>query len=120
MLALERTARQSLANVFHPDYLQRLARHDEPAFASAARYGGVPPVRRFEDGYGIFPYLGHQQPGDEPDALFDDRGFAFVAAAVLPSAATEPSLWTRRREDGVGMIFCQASRPVGWSRYCGR
>jgi hypothetical protein len=75
-------------NAFAPEFLDRLAEHDEPATAREASTAG--PWRVVALGPGRWGVL---QEGDaEPYGVFKARELALLAAAMIPAAGCEPRL----------------------------
>lgn len=78
-------------NAFEPDFLRDLAQRGEVPTAPDAEMQGpwkVSPMsgKRF----GVFRDWEEEGTGDEPEAVFEHREHALLAAAVLPSTGREP------------------------------
>ena len=116
--SMQTAVTNTVTNAFHPDFLARLQSHPDPLTAAEAAHGGFwHVVRREDDTYGLYRVWESPEDGDEPFAVLEDRSMALLAAAFLPLAAKNQTVWSQDAREGRGQTLYRDARPIGHLRY---
>ena len=106
----------SSRNAFRRSFLSRIAGHDEPPTAGEADVAGPWHVEELPGGlFGLYRLGESHARGFQPTAVFRDRPFALLAAAVLPGTGREAAFRLQKEAGPEGFLVetGNGAEPVG-------
>lgn len=106
----------SSRNAFRRSFLSRIAEHDEPPMAGEADAAGPWHVEGLPGGlFGLYRLGESHARGFQPAAVFRDRPFALLAAAVLPGTGREAAFRLQKEAGPEGFLVetGNGAEPVG-------
>jgi hypothetical protein len=106
----------SSRNAFRRSFLSRIAERDEPLTAGEADVAGPWRVEDLPGGlFGLYRLGESLDRGFQPTAVFRDRSFALLAAAVLPGTGREAAFRLQKEAGPEGFLVetGNGGEPVG-------
>lgn len=107
-------------NAFTPEYLDLLARRDEPVTGAEADASGpwhLEPLPSPSDGWAVLRQGESLTQGNTPTALFARQDAARLAAAVIPGTGRRPRYRLDKEPDAVGYPVLDDGEVVGHFRF---